>query len=320
METRANYAVIGAFVVLATLAIAGFVLWLGQSQFRQDFKMYDIVFEGPVSLEEGSAVRYIGIKVGEVSWVRIDRGDASKVRARIRIDSETPVKTDSTASIQLAGITGTTFVQISAGSATAKLLEARAGEPVPIIRAERTQLDALVAGGAEVLGRANQAAERINRLLTDENIASFSATIHNIETLTAKLAADDGIADQASLTLRDISRASAEFETASASLGAVGKSADVRINEIGEQMTALVNQVQELTSSADVTVQESQKTVKAATDIIAGPATSAVEDARLAAQDLRVLISRMDRLAREIEQNPQGFLVGESVPYEEKRK
>jgi phospholipid/cholesterol/gamma-HCH transport system substrate-binding protein len=65
METRANYAVIGAFVIVATLAVAAFVLWLGQSQFQRDYKAYDIVFEGPVSLEDGSAVRYIGIKVGE---------------------------------------------------------------------------------------------------------------------------------------------------------------------------------------------------------------------------------------------------------------
>ena len=85
METRANYAVIGAFVIVATLAVAAFVLWLGQSQFQRDYKAYDIVFEGPVSLEDGSAVRYIGIKVGEVSTVRIDRADPSKVRARILV-------------------------------------------------------------------------------------------------------------------------------------------------------------------------------------------------------------------------------------------
>ena len=36
METRANYAVIGAFVIVATLAVAAFVLWLGQSQFSRD--------------------------------------------------------------------------------------------------------------------------------------------------------------------------------------------------------------------------------------------------------------------------------------------
>ena len=319
METRANYAVIGAFVILATLAIAAFILWLGQSEFRRDFKAYDIVFDGPVSLEDGSAVRYIGIKVGEVSTVRIDRADPSKVRARIRIDRETPVKTDSTASIQLAGITGVTFVQISAGSPTARLLEARPGEPVPVIRAERTPLDEIVAGGAQVMGRANVAIERMNRLLTDENIDSISQSIRNVETITTKLAADDGLIDQASVTLQDVSRASSEFETASASLGAFGETANAEVAELGGQFDTLVAEFQNIVTSAEGILSQGNEAVTVATAILEGPATGAVEDTRLAAQDLRVLLSRIDRLTRDIEQNPQSVLVGEPIPYEDHR-
>ncbi len=232
METRANYAVIGAFVIIATLAVASFVLWLGQSQFKRDYKAYDIVFEGPVSLEDGSAVRYIGIKVGEVSTVRIDRADPSKVRARIRIDRETPVKTDSTASIQLAGITGVTFVQISAGTPTARLLEAKPGEPVPVIRAEKTQLDQLVAGGAQVMGQVNDTMTRVKKLLTDENIASINTSLKNIETITTKLAVDDGLIDQANGTMKDISRASDEFATAANSFGSLSANADKELTSI----------------------------------------------------------------------------------------
>ncbi|MCA8901013.1 MAG: MCE family protein [Hyphomonas sp.] len=320
METKANYAVIGAFVIVATMAIAGFVLWLGQSQFRQDFKAYDVVFEGPVSLEEGSAVRYIGIKVGEVSWVRIDRGDPSKVRARIRIDSETPVKTDSNASIQLAGITGVTFVQLSAGSATAKLLESRAGEPVPVIRAEKTPLDEIVAGGAQVMGRANTAIEKLNRVLTDENIDSLGRTIQNIETITAKLAADDGLISQASVTLQDVSSASVRFEAASASLGEFGESANAEIGGLSEDFDALVAEIQSMVGAANRVVGQGGDALSAATRIIEGPASGAVDDARVATQDLRVLITRLDRLTRDLEQNPQGVLVGDPIPYEDKRK
>ena len=319
METRANYAVIGAFVILATLAIAAFVLWLGQSQFSRDYKAYDIVFEGPVSLEDGSAVRYIGIKVGEVSTVRIDRADPSKVRARIRIDRETPVKTDSTASIQLAGITGVTFVQISAGSPTARLLEAKPGEPVPVIKAEKTQLDQLVAGGAQVLGQANDAVERINAVLTDENIESFSHSLKNFETITAKLAADDGLVDQATVAMTKVAAASDEFRSASASLGTLSDNANAELGDVGDDLDDLVAEFKKVVAAAQEIITQGRTTVSVATDILEGPATGAVEDTRLAAQDLRILISRMDRLTRDIEQNPQSMLVGEPVPYEDKR-
>lgn len=319
METRANYAVIGAFVILATLAVAAFVLWLGQSQFQRDYKAYDIVFEGPVSLEDGSAVRYIGIKVGEVSTVRIDRADPSKVRARIRIDRETPVKTDSTASIQLAGITGVTFVQISAGSPTARLLEAKPGEPVPVIRAEKTQLDQLVAGGAQVLGQANDTMERVKKLLTDENIDSIQVSLKNIETITTKLAADDGLIDQATGTMKDLSRASNEFATASTAAAEFSTNANEELAGLSGQLDSLLAEVGKVVTSAETVMAQGGETVRVVNTLLEGPATGVVEDSRLAAQDLRILISRMDRLTREIERNPQSMLVGEPVPYEDER-
>ncbi|HAE94344.1 MULTISPECIES: MlaD family protein [Hyphomonas] len=319
METRANYALIGAFVIIATMAVAVFTLWLGQSQFRQDFEAYDIVFEGPVSLEQGASVRYIGIKVGEVSWVRIDRGDPSKVRARIRVDSETPVKVDSTASIQLAGITGITFVQITAGTPNAASLRARPGQPVPVIKAERTQLDEIFAGGAEVLGKATRTIERVNLVLTDENIESLSKTLTNIERLSGQLAATDGTMAQATTTLRDVSAAAQRFEEASASFGSFSSNADAQITQFGGEANALIADLRNVTENANTAVEESNRAISAAADAIEGPATDALQDARLASRDLRVLIARLDRVARELEQNPQGFVVGDPAPYEESR-
>jgi len=320
METRANYAVIGAFVILATLAVAAFVLWLGQSEFQRDFKSYDIVFEGPVSLEDGAAVRYIGIKVGEVSTVRIDRADPSKVRARIRIDRETPVKTDSTASIQLAGITGVTFVQLSAGSATSRLLEARAGEPVPVIKAEKTQLDQLVAGGAQVLGQANDVMERMNQLLTDENIDSISKSLRNFETITTKLAEDDGLIDRATTVMTKVSSATDELGAAANSVATLSTNANGRVTTLGEELDTVLVEARSVVASANAVMAQGNETMSLVNGLLAGPATGAVEDSRMAAQDLRILISRLDRLARDIEQSPQSLLVGEPVPYEDKRK
>lgn len=317
METRANYALIGAFVVLATAAVISFVLWLGNSQFRQDFKAYDVVFEGPVSLEEGSSVRYIGIKVGEVSWVRIDRADTSKVRARIRIDRETPVREDSTASIQLAGITGTTFVQISAGSGRA--LEAQAGQPVPVIKSERTQLDELFAGGTQVLGNANLTVERLNKLLTDENITALSNTLDNLDSITTSMAGPEGLVAQAGETLKDVSSASVRFDAASASLGRFGDTANVNVKEVSEQIGLLVGDMRTVTENANTTIKEGKRAMTAAADAIEGPAGDALTDARLASQDLRMLINRLDRLARNVEQDPQALLVGDPIPYEDAR-
>lgn len=317
METRANYALIGGLVILAAALVAGFVLWLGQSEFSRDYKAYDIVFDGPVSLEEGAAVRYIGIKVGEVATVRVDRGDSSKVRARVRVSRETPVREDSSASIQLAGITSTTFIQITAG--TGRPLEARAGEPVPVIRSERTLVDQIVAGGAQALGRANLTFDNINKMLTDENIASVNATLKNIEIATGKLAANDGLIDKAAAAVDDVSRAAVAFEKASVEFQEFGDSADTSLAAAAEDLKILVADLRTVAKSASGTLDRSAEAVAAATAIIEGPATETFQNAGVASKELRIMLNRFDRFLRELESNPQSLLVGETVPYEEKR-
>lgn len=317
METRANYALIGGLVILAAALVAGFVLWLGQSEFSRDYKAYDIVFEGPVSLEEGAAVRYIGIKVGEVATVRVDRGDPSKVRARVRVSRDTPVREDSSASIQLAGITGTTFIQISAG--TGRPLEARPGEPVPVIKSERTLVDQIVAGGAQALGRANLTFDNVNKILTDENIASVNATLKNLEIATAKLAGDDGLIDKASVTLDKVSRAADSFDQASTEFAEFGNSADASLAEAAADLKLIVADIRTVAKSASSTLDRSSEAVAAATAIIEGPATETFQNAGVASKELRIMLSRFDRFLRELESNPQSLLVGEAVPYEEKR-
>lgn len=316
METRANYALIGAFVILVSIAALGFTLWLGQSQFQREFDEYDIVFEGPVSLEAGSSVRYIGIKVGEVESVRIDRRDASKVRARIRIDAETPVKTDSSAVIDFAGITGVTFVQINAGAPDAPYLEREAGQPVPVIPADRTELSELVSGGREVVRSAEDALERIDLLLSDDNLDSLSRTLKNLEVISTKLAAEDGAIDGAATAFASINRATTSFESAATSLGAFGEEADQRISEFGDQVGGLITEMSELAAASSDVMDESARAAAAAADAVEGPARTALEDASLVSQDLRRLINRLDRIAREVEQNPQGFVVGDPLPYE----
>lgn len=317
METRANYALIGGIVILAAVLVAMFVLWLGQSEFRRDYKAYDIVFDGPVSLEEGAAVRYIGIKVGEVATVRVDRADPSKVRARIRVSREAPIREDSSASIQLAGITGITFVQISAG--TGRPLEARPGEPVPVIRSERTLVDQIVAGGAQALSRANLTFDNVNKMLTDENVEAVNATLRNLEVITTKLAEPGGLVDQASASLEDVSRAAAAFEVASTELQQFGDSADRNLADAAADLRVLVTDLRDVARAAGGTLQRSAEAVASATAIIEGPAAQTFQDAGSASKELRIVINRFDRILRELETNPQSFVLGDPVPFEEKR-
>lgn len=320
METRANYALIGAFVMMASAAVIGFALWLGSSQFNRDYSIYDVVFPGPVTLEEGASVRYIGIKVGEVETVRIDRRDASMVRARLRVDRTTPVKTDSTAIIDFAGITGVTFIQINAGSDTAGPLLPAPYEDVPVIQAGETPLAALFNGGAEIVGQAGMTIDQLSTLLTDDNIAAMGDILGNVRDITATLSEDDKeLLAQAIETLASLERAGDQLTVASSDITTVATSVDQELASLNVELKTLVGALNNTTGDAREMLTQSRKAVEAATLLVEGGASDTVQQTSLAAQELRVLISRLDRLTRELEQNPQGLVVGDPLPYEERR-
>ncbi|MBR9834443.1 MAG: MCE family protein [Alphaproteobacteria bacterium] len=321
METKANYALIGAFVLLAVVTIVGFVLWLGASQLNRDFAEYDVVFQGPVTLEEGASVRYIGIKVGEVESVRIDSRDTSKVRARLRIDRNTPVKTDSTAVIDFAGITGVTFVQITAGSETASRLTVRPYEDVPVITAGPTPLAELFVGGTEIIGQAGITLQKAGDLLTEENIAAVSQTLENLDTITSAIAADDAaIITQAYETLAALEQAGDRVTVAADQVSAAAGSVDRELVDLNVELKRLVSELNTATSEAATTLVQSQEALDAASVLIRGSATDTMVQAGLAAQDLRSLATRLDRVMRMLEQNPQSLVVGKPLPYEEERR
>lgn len=317
METRANFALIGAFVLTAVVAVLAFVLWLGSSQFNRDYAFYDIVFLGPVSLEEGASVRYIGIKVGEVESVRIDSVDTSKVRARIRVNKETPIKTDSTAIIDFAGITGVTFVQINAGSIDAPPLTVLPYQEVPIIQAGAAPLAELFTSGTEIVGRAGQTLNQASALLTDENIEAFGDTLQSVSSITQTLAEQDSaLLSGAVETLETLDLAGDRLAKASEQATILAANMNGELGTVSEELTALVAELKLATSQASDTLSESREAIAAARALVEGPTSQTMTQTGLAAQELRTLIARLDRVVRDLEQNPERLVVGNPHPYE----
>ncbi|VFS49661.1 mce related protein [Budvicia aquatica] len=80
METRAHHVIIGFFTLFVISAALLFSLWLTKSGSDRQFKQYDVVFSEAVSgLSQGSSVQYSGIRVGEVTQLRLDDQNPSKV-------------------------------------------------------------------------------------------------------------------------------------------------------------------------------------------------------------------------------------------------
>ena len=192
METRAHHVVIGLFTLIVVSAALLFCLWLTNSGSDRQFRLYDIVFNEPVSgLSQGSTVQYSGIRVGEVTQLRLDRDNPNKVWARIRVSASTPIREDTQARLTVAGITGTSNIQFSSGSQTSPLLEGKDDE-VPIIIATPSPMSQLLANGENFMTNANEVLVRLNQLLAPDNQQRLVTTLDNLALVTQTVADQRG--------------------------------------------------------------------------------------------------------------------------------
>ena len=206
METRANYVVVGLFTLAVLAGAFGFVYWLARhgDQGRKD--AYDVVFTTSVAgLGKGSAVTFNGIRVGEVEKLALDPRNPQLVRARIRVEGGTPVRYDTRARLELQMLTSVSTVALSGGSPDGPPPESRDGNP-PVIYAEHSGLQDLVAGAQALLGKVDDAVSRISKLAAT-NEAAINNTLQNAELLTRNLSklADD-LQPKLSATAENLSR------------------------------------------------------------------------------------------------------------------
>ncbi|WP_270375414.1 MlaD family protein [Marinicauda sp. Alg238-R41] len=306
METKAHHALVGFFVVFLAAAAALFTLWISQIQFDREFEEYDVVFDGPVrGLRESSEVRFNGIQVGEVIDLGLNPDNPNEVIARIRVDAATPVKVDSFAQLEPQGLTGLSYIQLSGGSPGAEALQSRSGDRPARIFARQAQLEGLVEGGETVIENAQITLTRFNRLLSDENIENFTLTLDHVEDVSRAWAENDAMIERLSLAIDNFNQAAMDISSAAEALQQFGTTAD---SFVVEQLGPMVEE----TTAASIAVnQASVETFEMLEDIRPGLesfADEGLESLTTAARDLRVLISALERIAVQLEEDPAGFL------------
>ena len=206
MERNANYALVGFASLVLFIGLVAFVLWLAQGRFARDYDLYDIVFDGPVrGISVGGEVHFNGIKVGEVTRIALDPANASRVISRIKITSDVPIKTDSFATLEPQGVTGVNYVQITAGTKARPLLkDVTPRGQVPVIRSQKSTLSDLIEGGGTVLQRSIEALDRVNRVLSDQNIGQITGALNDLHSLTTELNDRKQVIADADKALQDL--------------------------------------------------------------------------------------------------------------------
>ena len=185
METKANYVLIGVFALLGFFGVLGFFLAFGKVQFDQQYAYYNVRFDSVSGLSPAADVRFAGLPVGRVTDIRLSPEQDGTVLVSLEVQRDTPVRADTIAVVDSSGITGVSYIALSAGSPDAPLINTR--EDVPELDAGRSTIQSLTEGAPRVLDEALQVVEQVNQLLGEENRSRVQNILRNLETSSGEI-------------------------------------------------------------------------------------------------------------------------------------
>src|SRR5882757_1993384 len=291
MEREANYAAVGAFVLLVTLIGALFIYWYSDSRDHKIFRRYEIYFDGSVSgLERGAAVRYLGVGVGRVQKLHIDPRDPGRVQVIVDIDSSTPISDKTLAELQLQGVTGLLFIDLQQIRANLPLPPIVPGIDYPVIRSARSRFDVFLARLPDVLASAGEVVDRAARALSDQNIVAITHALTNIDK------ASEGLPQ----TLREVNTLVGELHGATADLAASAKGARQIVDQAGPEVVASLKRVHVVadnlataTDQIDKLIGDNRQDLRSFTRDGLPELERLLREGRAAAQELRELSSSL---------------------------
>ncbi len=334
METRASYLLVGTFVLAFAAGLLVFVIWLAKFQFDTEFARLDIHFKGSVTgLNVGSPVRYSGVRVGEVIDINLSPDHPDEVRVTIEIDSITPVRSDTVATLELEGLTGGLYVLLIGKSPNAPPLTAAPGARYPVIASEASTLQQVIEGAPELVQKVDLLLARANDLLNAENRVSISNSLANIDSFTTTLKDHSGdigdLIQNASATMKNVRKATMNLEALAENLNQSSTQlvarADTTMASIDGMATGItraiedsVEDAQALISDLRGTAQSLSKTSDEVHALIAEnreplsdfTATGLTEFTGLLIE-MRDLVVALNRVTTELQRDPARFFFGD---------
>ncbi len=304
METRSNYAIVGAVVLALVVALFAAILWLSRYSGEPDQK-FDILFNQAVTgLAVGSPVAFNGVPVGKIDEIKLLPRQPKFVRVRISVQEDVPVLEGTTATIEGVGFTGVSQIQLSGAMGGANPLTKIGPYGVPIIPARAGGLGELLASAPELLKNVSLVAKRLADVLDDDNKASITHILNNIDRLT------DALADRGPEIAATITEARATLAATTSAMAKVEALAGSTDSFMRDDAKPLAEEFAKTLRSANASLARVDTMTAAATPAVEQLAGETIPEASQLIRELRALTAELNVIATRIDEDPAGALSG----------
>lgn len=308
MEDRSHALAAGLFTLLLVAAVVAAALWFRQDTTERD-RVLLVATTSVSGLSVQAAVRLRGVEVGRVESIRFDPSDPKAILITVLVDRDAPLTRGTRAQLRFQGVTGLAFVELSDdGSDPAPL----AGTP-PRIAVDASLVEQLFAVGPALFANVDQALQRLNRLMSDENVSGVGVTLAGVQqasTEFARLAQRLGtLADQAAPAVARVGpmlKATEGVATDAAGLVRRTDQLIVRVDALAMQFGERLEAFDRITRSAERIGDVSQ----AFGESVVGVALPKLSDLL---DDLSRNSRALDRAINQFQENPQSVVFGRPV-------
>ena len=304
METKANYVLIGAFTLAVGVALLLFGLWAAKYSTERTWQEYRVVFNEPVTgLMTGSPVQYNGITVGSITKLSLAPNDPRQAIARIRLDAETPVKTDTRAKLAITSLTGPTIIQLTGGTPQAHKLTDSDRSDAPVIQTTPSALQ-------NITDTANRIVDRLDTVFSDRNVASIGKTLQNLDEISSSIATQKADLQMLIVNARQaMEKLDATLATTQGTMDRLDKNQLQQLPQLVDKLDASLAKLDSAAGNADALLSENRAAINNfANDGLAqlGPTLA----------ELRALVRDLRRVSDRLEGNPARYLLGRDAPKE----
>jgi phospholipid/cholesterol/gamma-HCH transport system substrate-binding protein len=274
MESRVNYIVVGIFVVLFSIGLAGFVFWLEKYGVEENYRYYKTFIEESVSgLSRDASVKYRGVDVGIVESIRINPENSEEVELLLRVQKETPIKKDMAVILKFYGLTGLAFIEITGGSKESPLLKPQNGG-IPVIKSVPSIHTKLNESLPDIAQNLTTVLGKLATLLNEENLTNIRELIENIKEISTYIRNyndDIGllikkgviVEDKAISSLNKVADAADEIKQLTGGIEKSLQRGDYNIREMSsstfEQVNELLDELQALSAELEEVVFSIQR-------------------------------------------------------------
>ena len=317
MERKAHYALIGTFVLVSLAALLAFTAWLSDAQFDKKYDNYEISFRGGVQgLSEGTEVRFNGLKVGDITELRIDPNDNNSVIVDIQVVSNTPVDFESIGRMEPLGLTGLNYIQIIPGGPNSRLIKNSTDKDPFRLKGEASRIDLLLGSGGTVMESSQAALARINAVMTPEAIMDFHEILNNLKVITnnfVDLKVDPEIFNR---TMQSIEQASSDVSLAADAVDLAAKDFDVLIENdvrtVLDRSKISMEKLDKTLVAIEALSKDSNQLITDGRDAINRLSNSGLTDLEETIDSIRRAVLGLESILINFEQNPAAFIVGVS--------